>query len=386
MSKQVSPDRINDGLRIAGAGPAGLAAAITGAKAGIPTVVCERGADVGTRFHGDFQGLENWTTRGDVLEELADLGIQPTFEHVPISEQVCYDPEGREYIFRSPEPFYYLVRRGTESGTLDQALKEQVLAAGVELRFQTPVQHFAEGGVVSQGPRSADVIAVGYRFETDRADGVFSVVNDRLAPKGYSYLLINRGRATLASCMFRDFHKEKVYLERSLQFFRDKVGFEMKNPRTFGGFGNFMLPATATQGQLFFAGEAAGFQDSLWGFGMRYALLSGNLAARAIISQNSGSYERLWRERLGGYLQTSMVNRYLYEKIGNRGYRWLLRSMARAQDPRDWLRKYYAPSRWKAALLPLARRSAKSTRLETEFVHDDCDCTWCRCQHSLVQQ
>lgn len=34
---------------------------------------------VGARCHGDFQGLENRTTRGDVLEELADLGIQPTF-------------------------------------------------------------------------------------------------------------------------------------------------------------------------------------------------------------------------------------------------------------------------------------------------------------------
>jgi flavin-dependent dehydrogenase len=269
---------------------------------------------------------------------------------------------------------------------VDQALKEQALAAGVNLRFQTPVEHLSDGGVVSRGPLSADVIAVGYRFETDLADGVFSVVDERLAPKGYSYLLINRGRATLASCMFRDFHNEKVYLERSLQFFRDKVGFEMKNPRSFGGFGNFMLPATATQGQLLFAGEAAGFQDRLWGFGMRYALLSGHLAARAIISQNVGSYEHLWRERLGGYLQTSMVNRYLYEKLGNSGYRWLLRSMGRAKDPRDWLRKYYAPAPWKAALLPLARHSARSTRRATEFVHEDCDCTWCRCQHSLVKQ
>ena len=372
---------MSDLLRIAGAGPAGLSAAITGVKAGVSTVVFERGSDVGTRFHGDFQGLENWSTTGDVLDELAGLGLQPTFE-----QQVCYDPDGGEYILRSPEPFYYLVRRGTGPGTLDQALKEQALAAGVEIRFQTSVQQLPEGGVVVQGPRSADVIAVGYRFETDRADGVFGVVNDRLASKGYSYLLINQGRATLASCMFEDFHNEKVYLERTLEFFRDKVGFEMKNPQRFGGFGNFILPATATQGRLLFAGEAAGFQDQLWGFGMRYAFLSGHLAARAIISQQPGSYERLWGERLGGHMRTSIVNRYLYKKLGNRGYRWIFRSIGHADNPREWLRNFYAPSHWKAAILPLARHSANSTRKATEFIHDDCDCTWCKCHHEAAAQ
>ncbi len=370
-------------LHVAGAGPAGLAAAITGAMAGVRTIVYERGADVGTRFHGDFQGLENWSTEKDVLEELAGFGVQATFEHIPILEQICYDPKGREYILRSPEPFYYLVRRGTGEGTLDQALKEQALTAGAELRFQTPVQHLAHGGVVAQGPRSADAIAVGYRFETDRADGVFAVVNDALAPKGYSYLLINQRRATLASCMFGDFHNEKIYLERTLQFFRDKVGVEMKNPRRFGGFGNFVFPATATQDRLLFAGESAGFQDHLWGFGMRYALLSGHLAARAIVSHEPGSYERLWRGRIGGHMQTSIVNRFLYKKLGDPGYRWLFRSIGRAGNPRSWLRKYYAPSLWKGAVLPLARRSANSTRKATEFIHDGCDCTWCKC-HQLA--
>ena len=186
--------------------------------------------------------------------------------------------------------------------------------------------------------------------------------------------------------MFSDFHNEKIYLERTLEFFRDKVGFVMKSPRRFGGFGNFKLPATATQGQLLFVGEAGGFQDHLWGFGMRYAFLSGHLAARAIISQRPESYERLWRERLGGYMRTAMVNRYLYEKMGNRGYRWLLRAATRAKNPRNRLRKFYAPSIWKAPILPLARRAGRPTGAVTEFMHDGCDCTWCRCQHSLAEQ
>jgi len=56
-------------IQIAGAGPAGLAAAITLAKNGRQVVVHEARNEVGDRFNGDFQGLENWTTEQNVLEK-----------------------------------------------------------------------------------------------------------------------------------------------------------------------------------------------------------------------------------------------------------------------------------------------------------------------------
>ncbi|MFU8830068.1 MAG: FAD-binding protein [Phycisphaerales bacterium] len=54
---------MNPAIEIAGAGPAGLAAAITLARVGRVVIVHEAQAEVEYRFKRDLQGLENWTTR-----------------------------------------------------------------------------------------------------------------------------------------------------------------------------------------------------------------------------------------------------------------------------------------------------------------------------------
>ncbi|MGE5277710.1 MAG: NAD(P)/FAD-dependent oxidoreductase [Acidobacteriota bacterium] len=365
-------------IHIVGAGPSGLTAALAVARAGSRAVVHEQRADVGGRFHGDLQGIENWTTRGNVLEELAALGVAPSFDFQACRDGVFYDPEGREYVYRSPEPLFYLVRRGREPGTLDQDLKLQALAAGVEIRFRDPVTRLPQGGIVAGGPRGPDAIAVGYVFETDRADGVYGVLSDRLAPKGYSYLLVSRGRGTVAACLFDDFHREKLYLERTIAFFREKAGLAMRNPVRFGGTGNVLLPSTARHGDILFVGEAAGFQDALWGFGMRLAMLSGHLAARAHLDGTPAEYDGLWRQRMGDLLWVSIVNRCAFSRMGNRGYVRLMRSIARAADARQWLRRHYAPSIGKRLLFPIARRTARSRRAPPGCALTGCDCTWCR--------
>ncbi len=316
---------------------------------------------MGHRFHDDFQGLENWTTDGDVIDELAGLGIEPTFEHTPIREAVVFDPR-RVHRYRSPRPLFYLVRRGARAGTLDSSLKAQALARGIELCFGEGRPLLREGGVVAQGPHGSDAVALGYVFETKAADGAFAAMSDRLAPKGYAYLLVVRGQGTVASCMFDEFHNKQVYLERTVAFFREKVGFDMQNARRFGGAGGFDVPQTGRRGDLLFVGEAAGFQDALWGFGMRYAMLSGSLAARSLVRGRLDDYDRLWEERLGGLLRTGIVNRFLYGRLGARGYRGLAWLLDRTADPRSLLGRLYRPSLLARMLYPIARQSIRWSR------------------------
>ena len=297
-------------IEISGAGPAGLATALAVVRAGRSARVYERREDVGKRFHGDFQALENWTTELNVLDELASMGVEAGFEHTPFHKVTCYSPDGTSHQLHSAQPLFYLIRRGNGAGCLDTALKQQALEAGVEIRFGEMLRHLPKGGIVTQGPRRADAIASGYLFETELADGAYAAVSEQLAPRGYAYLLIGGGRGTLASCLFDDFHNERHYLERCVEFFTEKVGVSMHNPRRFGDSGNFSLPRTARKGNILYAGESAGFQDPLFGFGIRWAITSGAAAGRALANDDPARYERFWKRRLRACYQTAATNRW----------------------------------------------------------------------------
>lgn len=362
-------------VEIVGAGPAGLSAALAASAGGARVTVYEKRADVGMRFHGDFQGLENWTSDYDVLAQLDGLGIRPDFDYRPVYEFVCFDPGGRAHPVRSAQPIFYLLRRGRDAGTLDQALKAQALAAGVDIRFGERRRHLERGGIVAEGPHRADAIAAGYQFETDMADGCYGAISEALAPGGYSYLLVDRGRGTVATCMFADFHNERHFVEATVDFFRREAGLRWRNPTRFGGSGNFHRVDAASVGGHLFVGETPGFQDGLFGFGLRYALISGHLAGRA--GGAASEYDRAWRDRLAGLNAASLFNRRLFEWLGDRGRRLVIRRAVAGGDPRLLLRRVYAPARWKVTA---ARWLPSRPLLRHPEPPVPCDCTWCRCQ------
>lgn len=340
-------------ITIVGAGPAGLACAIALARHGRRVIVREQHDVVGHRFHGDFQGLENWTATEDVLEELQAAGIAPTFDHLAVFCGTAFDPRGTAYPVRSTRPLYYLVRRGNEPGTLDRVLYEQAIKAGAVVRFSDRAETIDGPAVLAGGPRAVDAIAVGYVFDTDMPDGDWLALNKRLAPLGYSYLLVHNGRGTVASCMFAGFKSWEEYVARTVSFFEDKAGLIMRNPRRFGGFASFRAPCASNKRGQPIIGEAAGLQDALAGFGIRYAMRSGLLAARSIIEGTD--YGHLWRKELLPLVRVAMVNRFVFNILGEFGWGLALRKLGSA-DTGAVLRRFYQPSLWSSLIFPLAAR------------------------------
>ncbi len=150
----------------------------------------------------------------------------------------------------------------------------------------------------------------------------------------------------------------------------------MTNPVFHGGAGNFRIPRHGYSGPHPVAGEQAGFQDTLWGFGIRHAINSGVLAAQSKLT--GADYTRLWQEAFGRQLQTSVVNRAIYELLGNRGYRWFLRWVSNNQDPRGLLQRAYHDSWYKRLLIPWAKSRYRSRRHDESCNHVNCDCVWCK--------
>jgi len=194
-------------IKILGAGPAGLTAAIVLQKAGYQALVYEKNRDVGRVFYGDLQGLENWSEERDVLAEFEALGLAVNFDCTPFSALTVFNGE-KEWPFSCSSPGFYLIRRGAMPGSLDHGLKEQALAAGAEIVFNRSISR-TEADIVATGPLVNHLFApdLGIVFKTSLPDSAYGLVNDRAACKGYAYLLAAKGYGCLCTVLFDNFYE-----------------------------------------------------------------------------------------------------------------------------------------------------------------------------------
>jgi flavin-dependent dehydrogenase len=402
----------NHGLiRIAGAGPSGLAAAIILARAGRQVEVHEAKGDVGTRFIGDLQIIEGASESEPVPAFLDRLGIERNFYFRAADWATFYDHKNTARVIRSKEPYGWFIHRGAEEGTLDRGLLEQAQRAGAKVIFNSRLAA-DQADIVATGPASPDGLAKemtwrvgsgewgvgsGTKTEADPAatgaassetpfpadhspqrsgskssntedtishtphptphppETIDVYFNHKLSPGGYSYLFILDGVATFGCAIVADFKQIDSYFDHSLAAAQRLHHFDVPaDARTGYSYMNFHLKLFATSNGARFVGEAAGFQDYLFGLGIRYALTSGSLAARSILEERD--YDELWKSELGDKQKTSLVNRFLYESGGNFGLSMFVRQAARAKDFHHYLSGWHRTTWWKSLLSPVVRR------------------------------
>jgi flavin-dependent dehydrogenase len=337
-------------LAIAGAGPAGLAAATLLARAGRKVVVHERNATVGARFVGDLQVVEDASDRLETVPAMfARLGLAAP-RWVPARTAEFFDAKMRRFEVSSKVPYAWFVTRGPGEGSLDTTLLAGALAAGAEVRFGSRLEP-SSADLVATGPQTPDGLARETAFETDGVTRIRVLFDPSVAPGGYAYLFTVGGRGTFGCAIVKDLGGIDRYFGKARErlFSLDRVPVE--GARDAYSFMNFALAPEPSQGGRPAAGEAGAFQDYLFGLGMRYAISSGALAAEALLAGRD--FASLARERFAKRQRVSLVNRFLYEAGGAFGLSLFARLAARA-DFRSVLSAFYRPGPLRLALAPLA--------------------------------
>ena len=357
-------------IKILGSGLAGMTAAINLAKHDYQTVIYEKREKPGAHFHNGWQILENYSSKVDALQELESMYINPNFFYKPKTVVEFFDSRLRQFQLKAKKPFGYFLKRGTAADTLDSALYNQAVHAGVEFRFKTRI-HPREADIISGGPVQASGIAKEIVFESDSEDRIMTILDNHLTPLGFSYLFIIDGHGTIGAAILRDFKLINKLTEIVVLRFQQYRNFEMKYPEESVSSVGFFLPKTAIEDKRLFAGEAAGFQDYLFGLGIRRSIQSGYLAAKCII--HGEDYDILWRKHFGNQLLSSLLNRLLFEKCGNIGYTYLLRI---AQHLDFQKAGYFVQN--PSTLRQIAANTVKRfSRNSSNCKHGD-RCAWCR--------
>ncbi len=347
-------------IKILGAGPSGLTAAINLARAGFPVDVYEKRDEVGRRFHGDLQGLENWSETPDTIAQFQDMNIKINFDCCPYRDLSLTN--GEELLnFSCHKPAFYLVRRGTMPASLDQGLKEQALDSGVTILFSSPRSE--EGAdIVATGPGSRGFLGVvkGFTFTTTMDNIAVALINSTTSRDGYAYLLVMNGYGCLCTFLMSAFYQADVCLDEARHTFSRMFHLETIDPKPCGGFGRSDMHARFREDTRLYVGEAARLQDMFGGFGIRYAVQSGYLAAQSII--HGDDYETLARECFLRKFKAGIVNRYLFEKFGRKNYSLVYEKLRNVHDPLPQVCSFYNFNQYQRILYPFAVHYLNRTR------------------------
>lgn len=340
---------------VAGAGPAGAVAARTLAQGGLRTLLVDKaafprnkpcGGGVSTRALRRFPWLDARLGEIDV-HRIAKLHLE--------------GPHGTTVDIATADPSVVLLRRLD----FDHALVREAVRAGAEL-----VERFEVTQVAERDARVTFTARDGRTLSAPAvvaADGVHSVTAKRLGvnPRwpetrlaidmmeetpletlsaewpdvlwvayayqgldGYAYIFpkthhVNVGIGCLMSHFKRDVDAAPYDLQQEFVNAMVQAGaLHGRSDRR--QFTPFLIPIggplkPAHRGRALFAGDAGGFVNAITAEGIYYAMVSGELAGRALTAVRGDGvaagavYERLWRRELGAELDDAvLIQRYLF--------------------------------------------------------------------------
>ncbi|MEI7961777.1 MAG: NAD(P)/FAD-dependent oxidoreductase [archaeon] len=310
---------------ILGAGPAGLSSAIVLSNEGHKAVVYESSPFLGGRSGNNIQAIRNYGTDKDIIKKIKSYGIEmPKLN--PITRIIKYSPSHRfDEIYSNNEPIFYTFKRGPSPDSMENSLAEQAKSQGAKIILGKTAK-VLDCQIIASGSKF-DPVGFGYgaTFEGtfDKETIAFFYGSD-LIQNGYAYLTpYGNDQLSIAITSFTksDFNTISERFEKFIK--ADKIIQETingaKRLNTFAGYGHFNIPNSAVHKYKYFTGGAAGFVDPARGFGVKYAILSGAMAAKALIDRNT-DYDELWKKEFAQELTDGFNRHLLLNKFTNKDY------------------------------------------------------------------
>lgn len=333
-------------VAIIGGGPAGATAAMTLAKAGVETYLIEKNLDGDKPCGG---GIPCGALRAfDIPDYL--------FER-KVSKVGIIAPSGDEVVADLGDGYVGMVDRAR----FDPYLRERAVQAGARLieggftcfskkKSTPPSSLFSKEGeievIFKQGEKEESIVV----DAVIAADGVNSTVakqvgaerpqvyltvqekvqltgeakkiyEDRcefwygadISPNFYGWVFPKKDFATIGTGTYHDDGKNlKGYLVR----FKERLGARISDAKVLKR-QSYVLPMGPIKkkvyGNILLVGDAAGTVMPVSGEGIYYSIMSGKLAAEAVIKGDFASYEREWKRVYGSQFRLmSLLRQWLY--------------------------------------------------------------------------
>jgi len=314
-------------VKILGAGLSGLTCALNLAKAGYKVDVYERCPLVGGHYKQNPQMLPNWFSKEDVIEELEKCNIKINWIN-KIEQIEIYLKDQKVVFYGKKSPIGYTVLRGGED-SFEADLAKQAVSQGV--RIITNFEKDIKVDVVATGVSKILTVGYGQVYQGKFDPATLKVLfNPDYSPTvGYCYFFPHsREVATVKTS--KTLKDEGVDVKKNLEEFKKQyLGEKIRRENFLYDFGtkrSFGIPKSAISSQgTFLVGETAGFQDELFRFGMRYAIISGYLAAKAIIQDLD--YDELWKKRFLSEFQRTARVRKIFCDFKKKGLKSLPESL-----------------------------------------------------------
>lgn len=334
-------------ILIAGAGVSGLTAAIKLALANFDVTIYEkRNEVVESATHTSV--IRNYSIPNmDAIEEFKRIGVNINPES-RIHKVIKVSPNYYSHV--EGDTIYYTFGRGNIPNSLEKQLFSKAIKSGVNFKF----------GVTNI--KNVDIVATGYKNEPNiKAYGenylnanvedetVYLFYNDEFAPKGYLCVIPSkRDCTTILSVTFDtsiDFNQlQRIYtraIEKNKLLKFLLIGADSIQTVIGGGYYNIDPISDCEKNGVLYVGEAGGFQDASRGFGIRYAILTGALAAESIIKGKD--YRKMLKDYFKEEFNENYKRRIIFNHFNNENYDEMIKELGKTTTLNEYIfhRKKY---------------------------------------------